>query len=92
MEKILHNKVYLSLAGSIKDSLKTGYDLEIELNEVYELFSSPPSDKLGQIAFPCFSFSKTLRMGTPQISAKIAKGLESLNNPYIKKINPTGHT
>ena len=90
MEKTLHNKIYLSIASSIKNSIDSGFDLDVELDEIYELFSTPPNDKLGQIAFPCFSFSKTLRMGPPQISAKIAEGLKSSNNPYIKKINPTG--
>ena len=30
MEKILHNKIYLSIATSIKDSIKSGFDLDVE--------------------------------------------------------------
>ena len=64
--------------------------MEIETASIYNLFSTPPNDDLGQVAFPCFSFSKALKMGPPQISAKIATELEKQANPYIKKINPTG--
>ena len=90
MEKILHNKIYVSLANSIKESIDSIYELDLDLRTVYGLFSTPPNDKLGQIAFPCFSFAKILKMGPPQISARLAMELETKENIYIKKINPTG--
>ena len=90
MEKLLHNQLFSSLSSSIQQAIKTSFDLEIENASIYSLFSTPPNDDLGQVAFPCFSFSKALKMGPPQISAKIATELEKQANPYIKKINPTG--
>ena len=90
MEKVLHNNIFHSIATSIKDAIKSGFEMDVELSNLYGLFSTPPNDNLGQIAFPCFSFAKTLRMGPPQISGKIAEELEKTPNPYIKKINPTG--
>ncbi len=36
----------------------------------------PPDDKLGDLAFPCFKLSKAMRMGPPQIAAKLGEGLE----------------
>ncbi len=78
------------MANSIKEAIEAGFNINVDVSTLYELFSTPPNDDLGQIAFPCFSFAKTLRMGPPQISAKIAQELEKLSNPYLKKINPTG--
>jgi len=90
MEKVLHNSIYHSIANSIKDAIKSGFEMDVEPSNLYGLFTTPPNDNLGQIAFPCFSFAKTLRMGPPQISSKIAEELVKASNPYIKKINPTG--
>ena len=90
MKKILHNKILLSITKSICEAVKKQFSHAINEEDVYSLFSTPPSDKLGQLAFPCFSFAKTLRMGPPQISGKIAEELENSKNPYIRKINPTG--
>ena len=90
MEKLLHNQLFSSLSNSIQQAIKNSFDMEIETASIYNLFSTPPNDDLGQVAFPCFSFSKALKMGPPQISAKIATELEKQANPYIKKINPTG--
>ena len=90
MEKVLHNEIYHSIASSIKDAIKSGFDMDVELSDLYGIFSPPPNDNLGQIAFPCFSFAKTLRMGPPQISGKIAEELKNTSNPYIKKIIPAG--
>ena len=90
MEKILHNKIFKSIAISISEVIKSSFDKDVKLNDLYSLFSTPPSDKLGQIAFPCFSFSKTFRMGPQQISNKIAEGLANTSNQYIEKIHPAG--
>ncbi|MBQ8510046.1 MAG: arginine--tRNA ligase [Clostridia bacterium] len=35
----------------------------------------PPDDKLGDLAFPCFKLSRSLRMGPPVIASKLADGL-----------------
>ena len=58
MEKTLHNKIYLSIASSIKDSIKSGFDLDVELADVYGLFSTPRMTNLGKSPFLVLAFQK----------------------------------
>ena len=42
----------------------------------------PPDSSLGDMAFPCFALSRQLRMGPPQIAAKLADGI---SDPLIER-------
>ena len=42
----------------------------------------PPDPSLGDMAFPCFALSRQLRMGPPQIAAKLADGI---SDPLIER-------
>ncbi|MBQ7719342.1 MAG: arginine--tRNA ligase [Clostridia bacterium] len=49
----------------------------------------PPDPSMGDIAVPCFRLSKTLRMGPPQIAAKLGEGLSD-ELQYISKADIAG--
>jgi len=53
---------------------------------IAEMFEYPPADK-GDIALPCFKFSKALRMGPPQIASKLT---ENLAIDGIEKVETAG--
>ena len=42
----------------------------------------PPDPSLGDMAFPCFALSRQLRMGPPQIAAKLSDGI---SDPLIER-------
>ena len=37
----------------------------------------PPEKEMGDYAFPCFKLSRVLRMGPPQIAAKLAEAIDA---------------
>jgi len=90
MNKTSYNKIFDSLANTIKECIQETFEQNIDSSQISDLFSTPPNINLGQIAFPCFIFAKSLKMGPPIIANKIAEKLRHSNNPYLKKINPTG--
>ena len=40
--------------------------------EILKLFTSPPNQKMGHFAFPCFPLAKALKKGPPQIASELA--------------------
>jgi arginyl-tRNA synthetase len=65
------------LPKTIKKALKK-LKLDLELNQINSLIEIPPSKDLGDFAFPCFSFSKQLKMPPQEISIKLR---EEIGNP-----------
>ncbi len=53
-----------------------GEKLEMEANELAEWFETPPSDDLGDYAFPCFRLAKTMRKAPNIIAAELANTVE----------------
>ena len=47
----------------------------------------PPDPAMGDMAFPCFALSRQLRMGPPQIAAKMAGGI---SDPLIERAEVKG--
>ena len=48
---------------------------EITAEDIAGLIEYPPDDKLGDLAFPCFRLSRSLRMAPPAIAANLSEGL-----------------
>lgn len=53
-----------------------GEKLDMEANELAEWFETPPSDDLGDYAFPCFRLAKTMRKAPNIIAAELANTVE----------------
>jgi len=53
-----------------------GKKLDMEANELAEWFETPPSDDLGDYAFPCFRLAKTMRKAPNIIAAELANSVE----------------
>lgn len=45
--------------------------------EIAGFLEIPPEKEMGDYAFPCFKLSRTLRMGPPQIAAKLAGAIDA---------------
>ena len=45
--------------------------------EIAGFLEIPPEKEMGDYAFPCFKLSRTLRMGPPQIAAKLAGTIDA---------------
>jgi len=44
--------------------------------DIYDMLEYPPDDSMGDIAFPCFKLSKTMRMAPPVIAEKLYSFIE----------------
>ena len=63
------------LAKAISDKINSVFSVEIPSEEIGEMFEFPPEPTMGDVAFPSFKLSKTLRRSPQQIAAAIADGL-----------------
>jgi len=60
---------------------------DIDIASAIEL---PADSKLGDLAVPCFKFSKALRKAPPAIAAELKAGLETENFEFIDRIEAVG--
>ena len=51
-------------------------DAPLTAAEIADMLEYPPDNSMGDLAFPCFKLSKTLRRAPVQIAATIAEGLQ----------------
>lgn len=51
-------------------------DLELSTEEIAALLEYPPDPAMGDLAFPCFRFSKVLRMAPPKIASQLAEKID----------------
>ena len=63
-------------------------DVSITQEELITMLEYPPNREMGDIAFPCFKLSKTLRKAPPIIAASIGEKLG--NVPYLSKTEVAG--
>jgi len=57
----------------------------MELEKILGILETPPDERLGDVAFPCFSLSRTLRKAPPLIAQDICGKIEI--DEYIDRIN-----
>ena len=61
LAKILEGAISASFEGT-----------EICADELYDMLEYPPDSTMGDVAFPCFKLSRTLRCAPPMIASKLA--------------------
>ncbi|MFC1615476.1 hypothetical protein ACFL2L_01630 [Patescibacteria group bacterium] len=72
----------------IKDAIKSGLDkMDIKDTDDIEL-ETPPDDTMGDIAFPCFKFAKTLKKSPNEIAKNLANVLNS--NDVVENVKAEG--
>ena len=58
------------VSGAVIDALgEKGAALDLE--SVYSMLEYPPDKTMGDLAFPCFKLSRTMRMAPPAIAQSI---------------------
>ena len=66
-----------NIASSVKKTIAKLYPAAvISEEEIFGMLEYPPDDNMGDIAFPCFKLSRTLRAAPPKIAAAIFAELE----------------
>ena len=66
-----------NIASSVKKTIALLYPAAvISEEEIFGMLEYPPDDNMGDIAFPCFKLSRTLRAAPPKIAATIFAELE----------------
>ena len=65
-----------TLAKALSDKILSAFQAEINPCELEEMFEFPPEPHMGDVAFPSFKLSRTLRRSPQQIAEAIADGLE----------------
>ena len=69
-------KIKLQIAEKILAGVKgINPDAPLTVNEIADMLEYPPDATMGDLAFPCFKLSKTLRRAPVQIAATVAEGL-----------------
>ena len=67
-----------SIAKTVLDSIKTmSADVELSVEEIANWLEYPPDVNMGDLAFPCFRLSKTLRRSPVQIASALAEMLSA---------------
>lgn len=64
-----------NLAKTISEKILSSFSVEIAPEEIGEMFEFPPEPHMGDVAFPSFKLSKTLRRAPQQIAQALADGL-----------------
>ena len=67
---VLKEKVGRALEAAIASAFGAA---EPKAKDIAEMLEYPPDAAMGDLAFPCFKLSRTLRMGPPQIAAKLGE-------------------
>ena len=69
-------KIKLQIAEKILEGVKSiNAEAELCAADIAAMLEYPPDANMGDLAFPCFKLSKTLRRSPVQIAATIAEGL-----------------
>lgn len=75
-------------ASLIADSVKKLWSFdEIDITELASMLEYPPDETMGDLAFPCFKLSRSLRAAPPKIAAAIA---ENISTDAFSEINAVG--
>ena len=69
-------KIKLQIAEKIHDGVKLiNGDTELKVEDIVAMLEYPPDATMGDLAFPCFKLSKSLRRSPVQIAVAIAQNL-----------------
>ena len=79
----------LLLAQALKNGIDAiNPDTGIEAEEIAGMFEYPPDDKMGDLALPCFKFSKILRKAPPMIAGELSSSLNGAE--FVKEAQVAG--
>ena len=83
------NDLKKDICEGIRDKLVScGADVgQLDSDALLQMLEYPPDAKMGDIAFPCFKLSKTLRRSPAQIASMLSDGLTL---PYVAKTEVAG--
>ena len=59
-------------------------------DELHKAIETPPDQKLGHLAFPCFRLAKELKKAPPAIAQEIATRLQEVRPPWLQEVRATG--
>ena len=59
------------IAGAVSNAVKEAFAAEIPENEIYGMLEFPPDASMGDLAFPCFKLSRTLKKAPPVIAQEL---------------------
>lgn len=76
------------MEGKIIEFIHKEFDIPIE--EVKNLIEVPPSEELGDYAFPCFALSKKLKKPPVEIALETARDLNKKLPAFVEKIENKG--
>ncbi len=71
---LLHESIKKDVAALLQEGLKA-IGAEETLDNLYNLLTPAPSMELGQLAFPLFTYAKSLRQAPPKLAADLAAAL-----------------
>lgn len=84
-------KLKNSLASVLCDAIcKVAGDNSFSADDICAMLEYPPDDSMGDIALPCFRFSKLLRKAPPVIAATLSQDEALSALTFIDKINVVG--
>lgn len=66
-----------SIKQTVAAELKKAIGDQITSEEIFAMLEYPPDPEMGDLAFPCFKLSKTLRMAPPKIAESLINKLSS---------------
>ena len=78
-------KIKQQIASEILSRLPEGAGLDTE--SIVDMLEYPPDLSMGDLAFPCFKLSRTLRKGPPMIAAMLGEGFAC---PAVEKTAVAG--
>ncbi len=86
------NKLKQNLAAAISEATANiwGDDKKVAAEDITAALEYPPDSAMGDLAFPCFKLSRTLRMGPPMIAAKLLEALTEARPDGIGEIRTAG--
>lgn len=73
-----------NIASLLANQLKE----QLEVEEIYQLLEIPKYEKMGDVAFPCFTLSKTLRKAPQMIASEIAQNITSELFDKVEAVGP----
>lgn len=79
------NDLSIALTQAIK---KVSPETELDASELSLMLEYPPDSSMGDIAFPCFKLSKSLRKAPSVIASMLSENIEDV--PYLSKAQVIG--
>jgi arginyl-tRNA synthetase len=85
----LHNPTFLAVSGLVKSAINSCFkEATINDRDIYNSLVETPNIELGQLSFPCFQLSKSLKNSPAIIAKTLAESFPK--DQYIDKVEAAG--